>query len=796
MRGILLASLLVISYISLMAQDTYTISGTIRDGKTGERLPNVAIAIRSTNIGELTDENGYYELCHLKKGDYELVVSVIGYKNDTVSLKLSKNTALDMKLYPEDVLLKEVVVASSSVRAITHENPATLEYTTTNFSKILSNVSGVTTMDIGATTSKPIVRGLGFNRVAVVNRGITVQNQQWGIDHGLEMNVFDLTSVTIYKGANSLLYGSDAMAGVIDVRSSYPSKDYWIKREANVWVASNNDMIGGAVMVEKNSSHDYFRIAASYQDYADYRVPANDFTYLSTNMKIYDKRLKNTAGKDRNLSASYGIWGDKVQTLFYLGETYKKTGFFSGAHGFPDPDKLVPDDSKRNVDMPNTTASHITFTNNTYFRFPDIDARLQVNTGIQYNHRQENSYFHTHYSTVVQPVSDEPNLELDFKLRTYSSNARLFLSESGDWKKTFGIAFEYQQNRVGGYNFFLPRFNQVSGGAYMANTYKASDKITYNGGLRYDLARTDITGYYDEILAQELTNQGKTPDEVSEYAQRAYDTKRNFGSISGALGFTYKLKERMEWTANVGKSFRFPTAVELAANGIHHAAFRHEVGNPDMDAENGYSFDTGIRYYTAYNRFSVEFSPFINYFSNFIYLEPSKIYSLLPHAGQKYIYKQAEAIFAGAEYNVYWQITNNWRISSRGEYVYNQNLDNDYPLPFTPPLSVNNEIRYDKFVYKYRRVGITHFHISASHSLYGDQNRIAQGEEKTAGTNLFALAGGFDMQLSRAVTVQLQLRIDNIFDTRYMNHLSFYRKLNIPEQGRNIQLFLRVPFSR
>lgn len=804
-KTILLAIFLQIGASQLLAQNYYTISGSVKDHNTGKSIANSAVGIRNSNIGVFTDKQGNYLLCDILEGKYELIINSVGYNNDTIKIDLNTNITLNINLIATDIKLQEVVInenqsgarINSFISSLRPSAPAMLDYATTNFTKILSNSAGMASMDVGANITKPVIRGLSFNRIAVINRGVTVQNQQWGVDHGLEINSFDVNSVTIYKGANSLLFGSDAMAGAIEIRGAGPSFDKTtLTSELDMWAASNNETGGAAVLVERNSPASYFKITASYQEYGDYRVPADKFYYLYYNLDIPGKRLKNTAGRENNLSASYGIWGKQVKTIFYIGSNYTKNGFFAGAHGFPDPSKLLDDGSYRNIDYPNNTANHITFTNNTDITLPL--GRLSINTGFQYNHRQENSYFHTHYMNVQQPDSKDPNLELDFRLKTYSANARLFLNSRNNWQNIIGISTEWQQNKVGGYNFFLPRFDQSTGGIYAITNYNASRTISYNGGLRFDMAHTHITGYYDHILAEDMKLSGYSDNEIEEYAWRSHDTKRNFASLSGVAGVSYKPDGEQELYATLGKSFRFPTAVELGANGIHHGAFRHEIGNSNLKAEQGYSVDFGYKYNSNDDKWNISLMPFINYFSNFIYLQPSKQYSLLPHAGQLYNYTQAKALYAGGELDISYHLKSGknttWIFTSISEYVYNKNLDNKYPLPFTPPFTMKNQIEYLRRI---SEKNITDYHLAVSHRWYANQNHIAQGEENTPGANLLAISAGFDYKCRyiKNTKIQVELRADNIFNTSYLNHLSYYRKLNIPEPGRNIQLFIRIPFT-
>lgn len=799
-KYILLAFQLLLSVLSVFSQNVYTLSGKVSDKITGEALLGASVVLKNESKGVFTDEAGKFYFDKLHVCQYELIVHLVGYELFTMPVDFEKDLHLDIQLQPSAVVLKDVVVngsgnsgtkiTMSSVRS--SGTNVLLDRPAISFSKLLPLVPGVSNINIGSGISKPLIRGLGFNRVAVINRGIVQQNQQWGADHGMEINQFDMSYATVYKGAASLQYGSDAMAGAIEITPyKFAPKDSF-SGEAILWGATNNDLLGAALQGEWQKNKWYVRAVYSHHEYADFRVPADNFNYLSYEFPLYNKRLKNTAGKEQSGSATIGFKEKNVTTYFNISNNYQKMGFFAGAHGIPNVDNMKPDGSVRNVAMPYTTSNHFTVTNNTEWKTDLL--RLVVNVGYQNNDRKERSYFHSHYQDKA-PEGIDPTNELQYKLETYSANARLYLDESRKWRKTIGVAMESQQNRIGGYSFFLPRFDQQQGGVFFINNYEYSDKIQYQAGIRYDVGKTDIAGFFDPILADYLTRQGLSADEVEQNAWRAFDSKRNFGSYSGSLGVNYKYGKNIIWKASLGKSFRFPTANELGANGIHHAAFRHERGNPDLDAEQGYSFDLTMSY-DDYSRFRIEATPFVNYFSNFIYLQPTGEWSKLPNGGaQRYDYQQAKAVFAGAEYIAGWHITHDLELSSMGEYVINRNLDTDYPLPFTPPFTMTNEIKYSKYKTKHKDRTINYYQFSFGHQWITCQNRIAQGEDSTPAATLFNLSAGMDYRFSAKLTVRFNLQAQNIFDTKYLNHLSFYRRINIPEPGRNIQLFIRIPFN-
>jgi len=788
MKKFIFIFILFLIQIQVLAQ-VCVLSGKVSDWNTGKPIKGAAVSLLNTSIGELTDSIGKFSFCHLEDKEYKLLINYIGYESDTISVNLKNEVVLNVQLRPISITLKEVSVV------VTHSRNVILDKPEVHFSRLLDQISGTTIQSIGSSSAKPIVRGLGFNRVAVINKGIVQQNQQWGADHGMQINQFDMESATVYKGPNSLLLGSASMTAIEIESFKFKDKDFY-SGEAVLWGASNNDQFGGALTTTWQKKKWYIRGAFNYQDYADYRVPADYFSHDKEDIALPDKRIPNTAGKEFGISGTLGYKEKDLTTYLSVSNNYTKTGIFELPHHHEEHEGEEHhhdhdfDTSHRNIGMPYATSNHFSVTNNTEWR-KSPSFRLLVNTGYQNNHRKEMEHFHEHYEGQPEPMTDD-DIAVDFKLDTYSTNARLYLDANEKWEKIIGASVEYQQNRIGGFEFFLPRYNQILGSFSFVNHFRFTDKLRFGAGLRYDIGHIDITGYYDETMAEYLTGQGYEPQIVQQYAQRAFDVDRNNKSWSGNIGFNYKANDELTIKLQIARSFRFPAANELAANGVHHAAFRYEIGDPGLNPEYGYTTDFGIHYDNGYN-LQIDLSPFLSYYSNFIYLQAVQESPLDMYDTQPYKYSQAKAIYGGGEYSIVWRGIKALELSSRGDLVLNENLDSHEPLPLTPPFTMNNEVKYISNTNK--RTGITYWQVSASHQWYANQNRVGSGEEKTRGTNLFNVGTGFDYKFNSNWSVLFNMQFQNIFNTRYFNHMSLYRRLNIPEPGRNIQIFIRVPFS-
>lgn len=653
------------------------------------------------------------------------------------------------------------------------------EYFTGNLVQTLGNIPGVRSMDIGSGFSKPVIRGMGFNRIAVLENGIKQEGQQWGADHGLEIDAFNAERVVVRKGPASLMYGSDAMGGTIEITPLPPPAEDMFFGEAVVMGRSVNGTLAASVMLALKRNRWYTRLRYTGQNFGDYRVPTDTIVYLTQKLPVHGNRLKNTARRERDVSLWTEHRRNGYYTSFSVSNAYQKVGFFPGAHGIPDASRLENDGSRRDIGLPYSTVNHLKATTRQQYSWRSWSASLDL--GYQNNRRTEMSEFHTHYGNQSRPVKN-PDRELFFSLNTFSASARLRYFGTGGWEHTAGVDVQYQHNGIGGYSFLLPRYDRAISGVYWIASWTVTEALTLTGGLRYDHGRVDISAYRDSYLADYLQTNGYDAETIARYEWRSYAVDKRFGDLSGGAGLVWNPGRGHLVKANIGRSFRLPGANELASNGVHHGTFRHEQGDAALASERGWQFD--MEYGYEMGRFSAAVSPFASRYTNYIYLRPTGEWSLLPHAGQVYRYTGARAVLAGTEVSLAVSLPFGFGYSFAGEYVYTYNLDEDIPLAFSPPATMRNTVSWTG-----GRYGV---HIETE-SL-ARQDRVARNESPTPGTNLFHAGFSADIPLGNTV-VEVTLRLRNIFDRKYYNHLSFYRHIEIPEPGRNIQLMIKVPFK-
>lgn len=653
------------------------------------------------------------------------------------------------------------------------------EFFTGNLTQTLERMPGVHSMDIGSGFAKPMIRGMGFNRISVTENGIKQEGQQWGADHGLEIDAFGAERVGVRKGPASLLYGSDAMGGAVEITQAPPPFVNQFFGEAVLLGRSVNGTLGGSLMlgVKKDAWHTKLRY--SEQHFSDYRIPADRVVYLTRRLPIEGGRLKNTAGFERDVSWYSAYRRGRYSANLAVSNAYQKMGFFPGAHGVPDPMRLEDDGNARNIELPYSTVNHFKITTRQQYSWNKILGSWDI--GFQRNHRQEWSLFHTHYGAQTPPAVD-PDKELEFSLNTLSSSVKLLTKGSGRWEHTVGWDVQFQQNRIAGYSFLLPEYSRFTTGVLWLSTCRLRADLSVSGGIRYDYGRLDISAYQDPYLEAYLQGQGYNEEQIAEYRWRSYPVERGFGDFSGSLGLVWQPGEAHLVKLNVGRSFRLPGANELAANGVHHGTFRHEQGDASLDSERGWQLDAEYTYERG--GIFLSFTPFASWFGNYIFLKPMGQWSILPHAGQIYRYSGAEAVFVGAEAELAVDFLRNfnWRVS--GEYVYSRNLDERIPLPFSPPASMRNILTWRQ----------KHFKLWTELHSVAPQNRPSRNEDPTPGVNLWNMGATVNIP-AFGNEIEITLSAQNLLNTKYFDHLSFYRQVEIPEPGRNFQILIKIPFN-
>ncbi len=771
----------------------YTISGTVTDD-AGLPLPGCHVHYR--DVCSITDSQGQYLFTRTQAGPTRLLFTFVGFQSVDTLIVVKADHVLDITVRPDVQALNEVAVISQrtlSAGALRQEpvtNALVMQNYAGTFAKSIERIVGVNTMDIGVSASKPVIRGMSSNRVVVSENGIKQEGQQWGADHGLELDPFSVESAVVVKGASGIEYGSDAIGGYVQVRNdNVPSKQS-LSGDATLLGRSVNNTLGASLYIQGRGDRFFYKGRVSALDFGDYKIPTDSIVYLTRDIPIYNKRLKNTAGNELNLSGQVGVLTERLKSTVSVSRVYQKSGFFPGAHGAPDLDRVSDDGDDRNVAFPFQVASHLKVLSNT--RYYLGTGAFLVDLGYQNNHRQEWSAFHTHYPNQTPPDQNS-DLELDFRLHTYNVNLKYEWAYGEGFKLVVGTQNQWKENDIAGYNFLLPAYSAFNSGWFAKHELRWSDRLTLFAALRYDWSQLQTVGFFDPVLYDYFIAQGQSEEEANFYANRSEAMDKQQHDFSWMLGAVLRPGEAISVSLNLGKTFRSPTAIELGANGIHHGSFRHEVGDPDLSSEKSYYLDGSLDWSGDKSTFYI--GPYLYYFTNYLFLQPTGEWSALPHAGQLYRYSQSEALMAGLEVSMEHDFSMKWSGLINVEYIYNRQLGRatkeNYPLPFSTPVNGFAELSYEPFQASPQNRN-WRFFVNSRFAL--DQNRIARNEQVTPGYVL--MGGGVSVDINtKSLPWQLLFQVNNLLNRKYYNHVSFYRKLEIPESGRNFQLMVKVPFA-
>ena len=654
--------------------------------------------------------------------------------------------------------------------------------------KSLERLPGISTIGIGSGASKPLIRGLGFNQVMVVQNGIKHEGQQWGADHGLEVDQFAADQITIIKGPASFKFGSDAIAGVIEIREKLPPSKNGIGGSLDLGARSNNAWLGGSFHLFARKHKWFADGRLTYGSYGDFKVPTDSVFIYDFGVALHNNLARNTAGDEFNLAGRVGYLGTRFHNSLSLSSVSSRSGFFANAHGLEprQVDTGLHDRSSRDFLLPFQEVRHTKLINKSSYAVGKNF--FQLHLGYQRNDRKEWSRYVNHgYMPPAYPseIPYPSGLERAFDKEVLSVHLKdeLFLDRH---ELSVGASGEFQHNRISGWGFLIPAFTQFSYGVYGTDRFKLNPLWQLTWALRYDHSRIRVEEYQDWFPSVKDPAQAAEAD----YLYRSKDFRRQFNSLVWSAGFNFTPGD-LSLKGNLGTSFRIPIAKELAANGVNYHYFRYEKGNADLQPERSLQLDLGAE--INKEKWLVAFSPFLNYFSNYIYLNPTAELDILYGAGnQVFNYIQAEVHRYGAELSIMYQLYKPLSFEFLGEYVYSEQKSGSkkgYTLPFSPPASgiVNA-------TYKPEATGaFPDLYFAIDFRMTAAQPNIVPPEKVTPAYQLVNFRMGSAFTLLRQ-EIQADVQVQNLFNTSYLDHTSFYRLIELPEAGRNVTLSLNFQF--
>src|SRR5688572_7183295 len=591
----LLFILLFFSTSIAFAQNSLT--GKITDQTTAEPLVGVTIYLPDLKQGASTNENGIYELSNLPKGKFLAQVHFIGYSTITKTLEIDGPTTIDFALSQSATELRAVIITGVSASTEMHQNPVPTtvvnheqlqEQASTNIIDAISRTPGISQISTGAAISKPVIRGLSANRVVTLNNGMRQEGQQWGDEHGIEIDEYSVDRAEIVKGPGSIMYGSDAMAGVINFLSPDPVENGKIIGFYSGKYQTNNNLIGNSIFNAGNLNGLNWQGRLSQKTAGNYQ-------------NRYDGKVYNSGFEEYNASGYVGLnksWGFSHLNFSTFNQ---KVGLVEGErdslgnflklaeiNGEEAEVAVTPDDLEGyHINEPYQAIGHLRFSSQNNIILGR--SRATVNVDWQRNLRQE--FGHSHgaedHDHGHEHHGEPESASLIFDLQTWGYDPKYFLPEFSGWNTTVGLNGMRQTNKNKGIEFLIPDYQLTDLGvfAFIANNHPT---LHVSGGLRFDHRSLNS----EELLLTAEEEPTTIPAEVAETKFEGFE--RNFSNVSASAGVAYDLNEKLTAKLNIARGFRAPNIAELASNGSHEGTLRFEIGNPDLKPETSLQLDAGI----------------------------------------------------------------------------------------------------------------------------------------------------------------------------------------------------------
>lgn len=790
---------------SLFAQNE--LLGKIKNGKDNTPLSGASVYISDLKLGAVTDAEGNYAFHNAPVGSYLIEVSHVGFASQIREINVSNSKSEDFILIESRTELKEVIVTgfasatekqSSPVPVSVVNQKDLLQNTSTNIIDALSNTPGISQITIGPAISKPVIRGLGYNRVVVVNDGIRQEGQQWGDEFGIEVDEYSVNRVEIYKGPASLRYGSDAMAGVINMIAAPAVPDGTIKGNITSNYQTNNGLFGNSLNISGNNKGLIWDLRYTNKQAHAYQ---NQYDGYVWNSVYTENDLKGTIGINRK-------WGYShiTASMFNLklgiveGARDSATGkFITDVITPTGPEEIIAPDSKytsyNNFPIIHQHVRHykVVWDNNIALR----KGLLGLRFGYQENYRQE---------------ANDPGVEdvynNYFFLRTGNYDLRYVFAEKNKLELSIGANGMTQASEDRGSVYLVPEYNLFDIGLYSI-AKKSFDKLSVSGGFRFDTRLLNGKDLYTDQNNVRIS--GPTVNSIHRFV--GYNS--DFSGISASLGAAYDFSKNWYAKLNLARGYRAPNIAESGSNGIHDGTPFYEIGDSRLKPESSLQMDATLGYN---NRdFSLEVNAFVNNINNYIFpvkllrkngkdsLRFDPAISVIDPA-QTFKYIQGNAVLSGGEavVNIHPQSLN-WFSWMNGFSMVNASQKNQPDsakyLPYTPPYKFRSEIRLglakngDVFKNAYFKVSLDY---------YFEQNKIRYTETTTPSYSLVNLGLGTDFYSNQKQLCSLFIYCSNLGDVAYQSHMSRLKygdinnvtgRMGVFNMGRNFGFKLVIPIN-
>ncbi len=738
------------------------LKGMVTDAIDGEPLAGVTLYIPELKSATMTDAEGHYTFESLPHKTITIQVSYVGHQTIIQNIDLTTTSRADFTMKESNAMINEVVVTGIAGSQLMKDSPTPVsiisqhDLQTTSSTNIIDAIArrpGLSQITTGSGISKPVIRGLGYNRIITIADGVRQEGQQWGDEHGIEVDAQSVGSIEILKGPASLMYGSDAMAGVV-IFHDYPTlPNGHIRGGVTGEYQTNNGLWAYSLNMGGNQQGWVWNLrysdkaAHAYKNKIDGRVLGTQFA---------ERALSGMAGLNRQWGFSHLKW-----SYYHLTPTMTEGERDEATGAFLQPVLIDGEPSEAIASHHDLTTYRHGFPYQQIHHYKAIsdnslyigDGTLRLTVGYQLNRREE-------FEEVETP--DESGLDLLLHTLTYSGRYA-WKSDSG-LRLNAGCGGMWQQSVNKGEEYLIPDYVLADIGGYATAGYQYA-RWNFSGGLRLD---------HRHVHAFALDDRFPT-------------IRRSFNALTGSIGAVYDMGRQMHLRMNLSRGFRAPNLSELGSNGEHEGTFRYEVGNGSLRPEYSWQADIGWDYTSP--TISAKIDLFANLIDNYIFArrEADVLTDDLP----TYVFTQGNARLLGGEVTL--DIHPIERLHFENSFSIVDARQRHQPsdrrfLPHTPAPRWVSELSYD-LIRDGRVLNNTFIKMSLECYLRQDHVYTADATETaTPSYTLLNLSAGTDIRWHHRQVCTVSLTADNLTNRAYQHHLSRlkYAGVNPVTQQRGI----------
>ena len=741
MKEIVLIFFVLFLFIKVNAQNQ--IKGKVTD-INNEPLIGASVSLPELNKGTITNQAGEYSISNIPNGKIKIQFSFVGYNTEIKTIGISQTENEVNAILTIAIIQSQEVVITGGYVSSQHENAVKIDVLkskdivlsgTPNFMESLTQVPGVDMIAKGQGVSKPVIRGLSMNDVLVMNNGVRIENYQFSENHPLGIDDNDVERVEIIKGPASLLYGSDAIGGVINFIKEKPAPVGKILGDYRMQLHSNTLGMHNSIGLKGASKNLFGGIRFGNKTHADYLQGGGDY-------------VPNSRFNEMTFNANTGYTGNiGTFKLFY--------DYFKQDLGMTVPavKPLITERSRKNE-----------------IWFQDLEHQLISSQNSLYlgKFKWDINAAYQNALRKLQTTLDVPFVEMNLNTITYES--KLYFPSNDKSEYIIGLQGMSQNNRNlnNRASQFLPDANINNIGFLGLAQYTFFKKLKLQGGLRFDMYKTETFA-----LGIEGTSGYHAP------------VNKEFSNFNGSIGATYSVNRKIMFRANFAKGYRVPNLSELTSNGMH--GNRYEIGNENLSPENSFETDLSMHYHGEF--LSFDLAGFYNQITDYIFISPTT--DTTSTGVNIYRFSQTNATLYGGEAGIHFHPKSLPWLHIEGTYssVIGKQENGNY-LPFIPANKVRYEIRAEG-----KKIGFLHKpNIKISALTAFSQDNPSPYETATDDYTLVNISAYSEILVLNQALI-FGLSVNNLFDTQYFDHLSTLKPMNYYNQGRNISVSLKIPFS-